>query len=192
MNEKSNINVQERILELLGKVKREGMPQLIEWIKKSDFFTAPASSEHHLAIRGGLAIHSLNVYNALKGVSAKYTPDITEESVIITGLLHDLCKANFYKPDFRNKKIDGKWERVPYFAIEDQDPYGHGEKSVIIIQKFIKLEDHEILAIRYHMGAWAAEGFAQIKSLGAAIDKCKFLRATMLADQVATYFMEDK
>ena len=140
------ITANQFIEEIKSVIKREGIEDLLDYItKETDFFKAPASSEFHLACEGGLAEHSWNVYQALKGISGKYTPDIPLESVAITGMFHDLCKANFYKNDFRNKKINGKWEKVPYYAIEDQDPFGHGEKSVIILQQYIKLTKEEIL-----------------------------------------------
>ena len=118
-------------------IKREGADKLLEWLcDKSDFFEAPASSKYHNAFEGGLCAHSLNVARRLKllvDTEKKLCPDkesvthITDESVIICGLLHDICKANFYKVDFRNKKEDGEWVRVPYYTIDEELPYGHGE-----------------------------------------------------------------
>jgi len=165
---------------------------LEEFLVKSDFFNAPASQDHHLCKKGGLAEHSWNVYTSLKGIVAKYAPETPERSVIFCGLLHDVCKANFYKYDFiKNKKNDaGEWEKVYGYKIDDADPLGHGEKSVIIIQRYLALSEDEALAIRWHMGAWDAEGFVARKTLGNAMDKCALLRALMLADQLATFFIE--
>ena len=173
-------------------IERYGIINLLKYITdETDFFEAPASSEHHLAVKGGLAKHSFNVYSQLTEVVETFKLGYSDETIAICGLFHDLCKANFYKDDIRNKKIDGKWHQVPYYSIDDKDPYGHGEKSVIILQQFIKLTKEEILAIRYHMGAWGSEGYAQRKALSAAIEQSKLLRALMLADQRATYFLED-
>ena len=52
----------------LGKVQRPGMDKLLEYIRKSDFYTAPASTKYHLAAPGGLLQHSLNVLDALRGL----------------------------------------------------------------------------------------------------------------------------
>ena len=43
-------------------IDREGADKLLEWLERSDFFTAPASTRRHAAYRGGLCEHSVNVY----------------------------------------------------------------------------------------------------------------------------------
>lgn len=56
----------DRFLQLFqDNIKREGADVLLEWLKKSDFFTAPASTKFHRAHKGGLLEHSLNVYDCL-------------------------------------------------------------------------------------------------------------------------------
>ena len=49
--------------------------------------------------------------------------------------------------DDYGKKI---WDPVMAYDIEDQFPAGHGEKSVILILRYIQLTDEEIMAIRWH------------------------------------------
>jgi len=182
------------LAELRGNVTRPGMEKLLDFLTISDFFKAPASTTHHLAVPGGLAAHSWSVYQALKKIVWKHIPfsmeSNTESSIAICGLLHDICKVNFYKPDIINRKVDGVWQSIPGYKAEDQDPLGHGEKSVIILQRFIELTKDEALAIRWHMGAWDAEGYMQRQRLSQAMDSCPLLRALMLADQLSTYFLE--
>lgn len=162
-------------------------------MESSDFFTAPASTKYHLSRAGGLAEHSWNVYRALDSMAPRYLPGMDHDSIVVCGLLHDLCKANFYKTDFRNAKNErGQWERVPYYAIEDQLPLGHGEKSAMMIQRFFPLETDELLAIRWHMGFSEAASYAEQQALNKALGRCRLLRALMLADQVAAFFMEDQ
>jgi hypothetical protein len=186
--------MKEQILAELEKITRPGANMLRAFLTTSDFFTAPASTQYHLAVPGGLATHSWNVYESLAPIVKKYIPETDIETVIICGLLHDICKANFYTTATRNAKNEktGVWEKVPYITVADQDPLGHGEKSVIIIQRHIPLNPAEALAIRWHMGAWEADGYGPRKALGAAIDICPLLRALMLADQLSTYFIEDR
>lgn len=158
-------NVKDAILQLLRGVNREGMENLIQFLLKSDFFTAPASTKFHLACEGGLARHSLNVYYRLISIitSEKDMYGLDEvtfqrymESAPIIALLHDICKTGFYKPSTRNVKNEetGKWEKVPCYTIENQLPYGHGEKSVYMLSGFISLTREEALAIRWHMGGF--------------------------------------
>ena len=83
-------------------------------------------------------MHILNVYHALH--DDFFTEGESEESYAICALLHDLCKANYYKKGTRNVKNDatGQWEKVPSYSVEDLFPYGHGEKSVFLIERFMK------------------------------------------------------
>ena len=117
-------------------VTRPGSEKLLDWLdKKTDFFTAPASTRFHGACEGGLCMHSLNVYHALH--DSFFTEGENEESYAICALLHDLCKANYYKLGTRNVKNEatGQWEKAPFYSVDDLFPYGHGEKSVFLIER---------------------------------------------------------
>ena len=90
-------------------IKREGASELRKFLLKSDFFTAPASSRYHCAREGGLCEHSVNTYRRLlKNIQMEYGDEwekvVPHESIAICGLLHDLCKIDFYKLDYRNVK----------------------------------------------------------------------------------------
>lgn len=146
--------MKERFINLLESTNRRYMKNLIDYIETTDFYTAPASANYHGNYEGGLLEHSLEVYDQLKILTTAYKIIVPEDSKIIIALLHDLCKANFYKSDTRNVKIDGEWTKVPYYSIEDKTPLGHGEKSVIIAMQHITLSLPEIFAIRWHMGSY--------------------------------------
>ena len=124
----------EEIKELLRSTKREGIENLIDFLEKSDFAKAPASTRYHGAYEGGLKDHSLKVYEILKEKVKNANFDVPEDTIIISSVLHDICKVNYYKTDYRNaKNARGEWEKVPYYTVEDTIPYGHGEKSVMMI-----------------------------------------------------------
>ncbi len=169
-------------------ISREGSDRLLEWLEKTDFFTAPASSKYHCACECGLVMHSVSVYNTLM---QKHFDDETDnpESFAITALLHDLCKAQFYKVSSRNVKNEqtGQWEKVPYYAIEDSFPYGHGEKSVFLIERFMRLKIDEAMAIRWHMGEFGgSEGF----TISKAYERYPLAVKLHLADLESTYLRE--
>ena len=139
-------------------VKRSGSDQLLAYLESSDFFTAPASSKFHSNYEGGLCEHSIKTYKRfIRLLTCEYGDDwqskISLESATIIGLLHDICKVDFYKIDYRNVKVDGNWVQKPYYSVDDSLPYGHGEKSVYIISSFMKLTREEAMAINWHMGA---------------------------------------
>ena len=176
-------------------IKREGADKLLEWLIKSDFFTAPASTKFHSAIEGGLCFHSLNAYHRfLKIVQTEYGSNwqdkISPESVAIIGLLHDICKVNSYKTELRNVKVNGSWVQVPYFVNDDHLPYGHGEKSVYIISGYMRLTRDEAMAINWHMGGFDA----RVRGGSYALSDAFYLHPNCLlfhiADMEATYLDE--
>lgn len=171
-------------------ITRPGSAKLLDWLKTTDFFAAPASTRFHGACESGLAMHSLNVYHALRDNFFEEGDD--EESFAICALLHDLCKANFYKVGTRNVKDDltGKWEKVPYYSIEDRFPYGHGEKSVFLIERFMKLKTAEAVAIRWHMGGFDDSVRGGSFAISDAYNNYPLAVKLHLADLQATYLME--
>ena len=179
-------------------IPRPGSDKLLNYLisEQSDFFTAPCSTRFHGSYAGGLVQHSINVYNCLKDyLSRQRTKDVygmnyTDESIALVSLLHDVCKMNFYSVDYRNAKNEqGVWEKVPYYTINDQLPYGHGEKSVYIVSGFMRLTREEAFAIRYHMGF---SGIEDRNSIGKAFEMFPLAFALSVADMEATYFLESK
>ena len=171
-------------------VSRPGADRLLEWLSSTDFFKAPASTRFHGACEEGLVMHSLNVYHAL--MDRFFEEGDNPESMAICGLLHDLCKANYYKTGSRNVKNEatGQWEKVPIFMVEDQFPYGHGEKSVYLIERFISLKPAEEVAIRWHMGGFDDAARGGCRAISEAYDAYPLAVKLHLADLTATYLME--
>lgn len=181
--------MKDKIIELLNKVNRPGMKELMDFLETSDYYKAPASTKYHGAYEKGLIEHSYKVYEILKNKIEFHKMDVSEETLIITTLLHDICKVNFYKIDYRNaKNARGEWEKVPYYTIEDTIPYGHGEKSVMMITDYIKLTEEEKFAIRWHMGF--SEPREQYGTLGQAFKKYPLALLLHEADMEATYFYD--
>lgn len=199
----TNPNV-ERFERLLSSVNREGIDNLMGFIRKSDFYTAPASTRFHSCHEGGLLEHTLNVYDRLQ---SKFDNElwveecnVTKDNIIIAALLHDLCKTYFYGTELKNKKVyndkgtksdnNGRydWQTVPVYTVDDKFPYGHGEKSVMMAEQYIKLEIVERYAIRWHMGF--TEPKENWNTLGCAIRQHPLVLALHLSDLEATYLME--
>ena len=149
---------------LLLSTNREGIDTVIEFVKGTDFYTAPASSKSHSNYPGGLLDHSLSVYalaDKYKDVIISEKPELIDklkdESIIITSLLHDICKTCLYVQTNKFKKdaSTGSWVSYLGYELNDTFPIGHGEKSVIMLQNIgLTLYPDEMLAIRYHMGMY--------------------------------------
>ena len=140
-----------RYIELWQTVQREGVPELLAWLETTDFYTAPCSTKYHLSREGGLLEHTLNVFDLL----TNQDKGLNYESATITALAHDFCKIGFYTTELRwRKDKENKWEQYPVYVVKDQFAYGHGEKSALFVNRFIKLKTSEFMAIRWHMGGF--------------------------------------
>lgn len=183
-----------RFESLLTKVRREGIEDLLEYIRRSDFYKAPASTKYHSCHEGGLLEHTLNVYDCLN--VKKHSPawavplkSVSDDTLTVVSLLHDLCKVHYYTTEMRNKKDDtGKWVQVPFYTVDDRFPLGHGSRSVIFAQQFIPLSMEEIMAINWHMGFSVSKD--DYNSLGKAMNMYPLVLALHEADLEATYLME--
>lgn len=186
--------LKEQFQRLLLSTERKGVVEFINWLETTDFYTAPASRNNHGAKESGLLEHSLAVADRL--LSKRINPFV--------GLVHDICKANYYakekktlpkKDELGNLIYDnsGKkiWEDTLVYTIQDQFPLGHGEKSLYLVQKFIELTDEEAAAIRWHMGGFddaARGGFTSSQAMSAAMEKYPLVVALHISDLEACYF----
>lgn len=190
-----NLN-KNKYIEIYNKyITREGSQQLLDYLQKSDFFTAPASSQFHSAFEGGLCFHSIKVFERfLQMIKTEYGDNFEEkvsmETIAICALLHDLCKIDTFKIDTRNKKVDGQWIQVPFYTVEDTLPYGHGEKSVYIISGFMRLTREEAMIINWHMGGFDARVKGGSYSLSEAFYRFPLAVMFHTCDMLATYLDE--
>jgi len=170
-----------QILYLLSSVKRDNMKKLIEAIKQSDFFDAPASTIYHLSCKGGLAEHSLNVYETLKKLNDAFDVGLEHDTVVIVGLLHDICKVNTYFWDESNKRY-----RKKKFA-----PKAHGKRSIDLLMKFIPLSLQEQDMIRWHMNHYTWDGNFKAEE-DRLKNVCPEAYLAYFADHISTLFIEEE
>ena len=194
LNKETKEKLAQEFDERLLSTGREGMEELIAWLKnETDFFEAPASTSGHCSYEGGLLVHSLNVYKLLNNFNKNIKCE-REGSITICALLHDVCKTNMYVKGVRNVKTPGKreWTEQTVFQIEDSLPFGHGEKSVYLLMRHIKLTDEEAVAIRWHMGGYddAARSYIGGLTQSNAFKTYQLAPALAIADMYATYFVD--
>jgi len=188
--------------ELLLSTNREGMENIIEKLEELAFFRAPASTKFHLNYEGGLLEHSMNVCDLaleLRELMIRkkegLSDSLSKESVIIAALLHDVCKADIYKPAVKRQKNEhGMWCDVPGYDVDYSNfPVGHGEKSVIwLLHNGLKLTADEIVAIRWHMTAWDLpfQSPEMKGNLNAASNRYPLLALIQAADGLAAHLIE--
>lgn len=175
-----------------NEIKREGLEELIGWLEKSDFFTAPASSKFHGDYTGGLCEHSLNVYDVACHLNEFYLQGtISKETIAIAALFHDICKVHYYKRGYRNVKNEqGQWEKKEIWEIDERLPLGHGEKSCIILQWFIRLTVEELIAIRWHMSGYDKSVMGGDFSMNKAQQLTPLCALIQSADMIASNVVE--
>lgn len=191
MDKEAHKKLADDFVEALRTTNRDGIEELIRYLQEeTDFFTAPASTKYHGAFAGGLLMHSINVCAELRlDPNSKVYPT---ETLIIVALLHDICKANCYRTEKRNVKENGGWVEKQIYVFEDELPLGHGEKSLYLASKFIKLSAEEAAAIRWHMGAFDCAFRGGDRGLNAAYEKYPLAVMLHMADMRATYLIEDR
>jgi hypothetical protein len=187
-------------------IKRDGVQKLLEWLDTTDFYVAPASTQYHLCVEGGLCQHSLDVFENMINLCVshygeEFKPDVVfngqsaddkgafgMENIAIVALFHDLCKVGCYVKDFKNVKVDGRWVQQEYWRWDDKFVYGRGAKSVFIIQQFIRLYTDEAQAIRFHTaGHEDPLNDVTEKSYMQVFDKLPLAVFLYLADVIGTY-----
>lgn len=192
----------EQFKSLLRSTQRQGVENVISKLDSLGFFSAPASATHHMNVPGGLVQHSLNVYE----ISKRIKPLVSEmnpacelyfddNSIIIASLLHDVCKAEIYKPAIKKRKSpQGYWQDYNGYDIDQSTfPMGHGEKSVIQLLKWgLDMKEEEMLAIRWHMMAWDLpfQSYEAKECLSKALEKSPLVKLIQSADGIATNIIE--
>lgn len=183
-------------------IGRNGKAALEYWLdNETDFFTAPASTNKHLAQQGGLVIHSLNVYKRLLEITARDVFGRTDgallaedvvETVAVLGLLHDVCKVGVYHQETKRRKNPdtGKWEDYLGYTFRDPFPLGHGEKSLFLITRHMALTEEEALAIRWHMGAYDDAVKGGSRSMTEAMNLTPWVWRMQEADMCAAWIDE--
>ena len=183
----------EEFIALLSSVKRDGIDKLLDYLEnKSDFYTAPAAAKFHNNFEGGLLEHSLNVYKNFKGLLALKGVEMDEDSIIISALLHDLCKCNYYIKEERNRKVNGKWESYEMWSHVKTPSVllPHSSRSIRIIRNFIPLRFIEELTIFYHMGPFGGEDYEYRNLLQETNEKYPQTLLFYIADLMASYIDE--
>lgn len=192
----------ERFISILRSTGRRGVETVITNLEELGFFEAPASTIFHLNQPGGLLQHSLNVYDEavkIAGQQIEFRPEcadkLSQDSVTIVSLLHDVCKAEIYKEAQKwRKDSEGRWETYNTYEVDYSSlPLGHGEKSVIrLLQWGLELSDDEMVAIRWHMGPWdlAFQSSEAKSNINAAKNKTPLCAVLSAADGLASSVLE--
>lgn len=208
MNEQEILQNKEKYLGYCRQyIHREGLESLLNYIEqKTDFFTAPSSTKFHLNTPGGLCQHSINVFETALRINEHlllpkqeageciFPQKLSEESIAIAALFHDICKCGLYKQTEKWKKdAQNKWVSYIGYEVNDDFPFGHGEKSCYIINFYLRLKKDELLAIRWHMGMFdvSENGSSGRYSFYNACDATPLVILLQMADMCCSHWFEE-
>lgn len=223
----------EILSDALSRRPRADKEALLKKLEASDFYTAPASTRYHGAYKGGLVDHCLNVYHNMMSLAknkhllaiheTQPVPDaegnpteelrdviiegeIEADSIAIIALLHDFSKMNYYKIDYRNKKVycesgskhdnNGKFDWVTeasYATIpqEERFLYGsHEETAEFMVRQFVPLTYQESTAILHHHFALSFDSLKDVGTVGNIYNRYSIATLLHVADTLAAYIDE--
>lgn len=158
---KPAVNYADIIRDSLMKTKREGIVDLLGYMNEIGFLEAPCSGGNHLAKKGGLAEHSVNVLTIAEKIGvallggARYNE--VQDSVVIAALLHDLGKCGDYdKPMYVDNilKAGKPSEAKPFKRNPELSAVPHAVRSIKLATLFIDLTEAEEWAILCHDGLY--------------------------------------
>lgn len=187
--------IKEEVKEFLTRI---GETDLLNYLEKSDFYIAPASTIFHGNFEGGLLLHSYHVASSLARIALSFQIDSpvsgmdTVDFAYFLGLVHDLCKVNFYESYLKNVKDDATntWSKVPAYKVKDDHKvYGHGLTSYLRMAKLVKNEQlvqQAIYPVVYHMGSYDVSEQAS-KGYSKAQNDFPWLTLLQAADQIAAF-----
>lgn len=189
MEDKQIFEMWELFKSLLNSTGRP-VKNLIDWLDTTDFKFAPASTQYHNSFRGGLLKHSLDVYYHMYDFKSFIDLfEIPNETIIITSLLHDICKVQCYDTAYRNVKNEqGDWIKTPYYTFNEKEALGHGDKSVMLMYEYdLKPTKLERAMIRNHMGFSNGEDERRVSKL---YSQCPQALILHWADECSTWITE--
>lgn len=174
----------ERFENIIKSINKEGITKLVDYLLKKDFYTAPAGLSGALACSGGLLQHSLNVYDRMMTKTQsdfwkESMGNIKTETVIMVSLFANICYVSYFDPVYQKDQMIG-------YRVDDKNPYGLGEKSVWMINAFMKLNSMEAYAIRWFLEDDRNESFCK------AVQIQPLVLALREAEKEARYIIEAK
>jgi hypothetical protein len=144
------------IISLLQCTRRNNIDKVIAYLHDQYFFDSKNDSRgnddnrsHHYWY-GGLAQHSYGVYRNALAIAKERHANVRVESLIIAGLLHDICKAHHILSGDKIVK-----RPIHY--------YGHGKRSIFLLGDKpcgLSLHEDERIAIRCHMWKFLPQQYA--------------------------------
>ena len=207
-NDEINLNADKFINILKTNIKREGadIDGLIKYLKDSEFFLAPATTQYYSSFNGGLCLHSLNVYETLVKLTDTFVPGkFNKDTLCIVGLLHAISKADLYEEYVKNEKIynprgskydsmgNFDWISSKAFKVRDAKERmtlgGKAFNSYYIISGFLPLMEDEVVAIlNQYAGSDKTENVEDVFPILSKVNLTVYLHTASL---IASYCLEN-
>jgi hypothetical protein len=160
--------------------------------RETSWLTSPASTRFHLNVEQGLLLHSVGVaYNALD-LRTLLAPDISDESVVIAALFHDLGKVGspgkpHYLPNPNRWEIEKRG--ITYTTNPEALTMSLGVRSLYLIANRVELTEEEAQAIVSHDGIYPVSG--GVNNLDYHHKECRLQMLVHFADKWTAAVQEE-
>lgn len=178
------------------------------WVCNSDFFEAPASTKNHLACRGGLCQHTLNVIRTSFDLCNKFTPDVSGADIFLASALHDISKTNYYELYTKNEKqycqngtkVDDRgrtfnWVSVDGYKVKDASERfvfaSHAQNSEFMARHFFDISTEVSCAILHHMGPYD-DASSSTPKLSEIYSNHPLASIIHMADFISSHILDEK
>jgi hypothetical protein len=160
--------------------------------EETSWLSSPASTRYHMNIEGGLLLHSVGVAETALRLRYLLAPDLSEESVVITALFHDVGKVGhsrkpYYLPN------DNLWEvrhrGIAYKVNPEIIAMNSAVRGLCLVSRFITLSEEEAQAIVAHDGLFPMKG--GVANLEYHQGECRLLMLLQFADKWTAAVEED-
>jgi len=166
-------------------VRRAEFGRFIAFLEaETSWLTSPASTRYHLNVEGGLLLHSLGVAETALRLRNLLAPDLSEESVVITALFHDVGKVGHSRKPYYLPNED-LWEARNRGRLYRVNPeilaMNSAVRGLCLVCRYITLTEEEAQAIAAHDGLYPVHG--GVTNLEYHQGECRLLMLLQFADK---------
>jgi hypothetical protein len=115
--------MKEKFIADLKKTGKNGIEDLLSYLKEIEFYDKPASIRHHLNVTGGLLEHTENVKKEYLKLNEEINAGIPKENMIIQASIHDLEKCFAYTSEMQNTITEGQNNFLRSLVRDNMDLY---------------------------------------------------------------------
>lgn len=189
--DEKNVEVVEKYLELIEDEDNKKAVEVMISDVADRYFTTPASAskDRHNCFVGGLVEHNINVTKNLLDVNKAINAGLSESSLVLVGLFHNLGKIGDLQGNTFYVPTKEAWQHKKGIMFEFNkeglvDNLSIPQRSIRILNEYgVKLTDEEYFAIVSYEGLYSEAN----QTNAVMYNKSKLARMLQFADSYITF-----